>query len=353
MDQATIGFEADIQSVIEDREPAEARSRRLPNGSDCGVVSTHGKNGETQSGDATGQREEVWLLGLPLLERYLEFVENNAIDGANADRAALVNEWRAANDYYQELERVEAGIANQVQRSELDPAMVAMAEQLKSTSAYFQTFNSLPTTFAMVELDRLVVYQKHVSRTFIDTLKSRLTPAPDAQALFRFCLPTGKQQAPVEIRRVGPRRFVFRCESTDFRFHDPALLRPDQLTGYETSGPIAGTLGLAVGFGSNFLNVISVGKRLLLNNGYHRVCAMREMGITHAPCIVQSATRVDELGIIVKRDVAQQAEFYFESARPPLLKDYFDPGIRKVLPVRKRIRQIELRFEVENDLVVE
>src|SRR5258706_3007181 len=145
MDQATIGFEADIQAVIEDWEPAGAQSRRLPNSTDCGVVSTHGKDGETQSGDATGQREEVWLLGLPLLERYLGFVEDNAIDGANADRAALVNEWRAANDYYQELERVEAGVANHAQPHELDPALEAPAAQLKSTSAYFLTLSFLPT----------------------------------------------------------------------------------------------------------------------------------------------------------------------------------------------------------------
>jgi hypothetical protein len=69
--------------------------------------------------------------------------------------------------------------------------------------------------------------------------------------------------------------------------------------------------------------------------------------------VIQTATRGDELGITVKREVADQAEFYFESARPPLLKDYFDPRIRKVLPVRKRVRQIEVDFEIKDFLVPE
>jgi len=46
------------------------------------------------------------------------------------------------------------------------------------------------------------VYQKHVSRNFVDSLKTRIGPAPDAAALFRFCLPLGKPEAPVQIRRV-------------------------------------------------------------------------------------------------------------------------------------------------------
>jgi hypothetical protein len=91
----------------------------------------------------------------------------------------------------------------------------------------------------------------------------------------------------------------------------------------------------------------------MLNNGYHRVCALRALGIKHAPCIVQTATRVDELAIAVKRELAEQAEFYFESARPPLIKDFFDRKIRKVLPVEKSVRQIEVTFEVKDFLVPE
>ena len=320
---------------------------------DDGIPEQERPENHTSAGHSCTSYEEIWLLGQPPLSRYLEFVTDDVVDGASADRAALTGEWSAANDYYQELERSEAGLANQVEHAELDPTLDALAAQLKAHSRYRRGFDVLPTSISMIELDRLIVYQKHVSRNFIDVLKGRIGPSPDAAALFRFCLPLDPPDVPVQIRRVGSRRYVFRCASTDFRFHEPTLLRPDQTNGYESFGAIAGIVGLVVGFGSNLLNVIRVGKRLLLNNGYHRACAMRALGITHVPCIVQTATRADELGVAVKRDIVERAEFYFESARPPLLKDFFDNRIRKVLPVHKSVRQIEVNFEVKDFLVTE
>ncbi len=292
--------------------------------------------------------EEIWLLGQPSLAHYLKFVEDMVIGGSAMDRAALTNEWRTANDYYYELEEREAGIADQVECSDLDPALAPLTAEVMADSRYRCTFDSVPSRFGVVELDRLVVFQTHVTGDFINALKSSLGPAPDMESLFRFCLPLGSSHAPVQIRRVGSRRYVFSSESTDFRFHESVLLQPDQVSDYETFGPIAGVVGLVVGFGSNFLNVIRDDNRLLLHNGYHRACALRELGITHAPCIIQTVTRRDELDIIAKRDIAEDPAFYFKAARPPLLKDFLDPKIRKVLPVHKTSRMIEVNFEIRD-----
>src|SRR5882757_822384 len=68
--------------------------------------------------------QEVWLLGQPPLSRYLDFVRDTVVDSAAVDRSALIDEWRTANDYYQELERSEAGIANRGTHRELDPGLV-------------------------------------------------------------------------------------------------------------------------------------------------------------------------------------------------------------------------------------
>jgi hypothetical protein len=295
--------------------------------------------------------EEIWLLGQPLLRHYLNFVRDTVVGGAAADPAALTDEWRAANDYYHELETREAGIADQVECRDLDPALAPLAAEVSAHPHYRRTFDTLPTGFAMVELDRLIVSQKSVTGSFVRTVQERLGPAPDPATLFRFCLPIARSDAPAEIRRVGSRRFVFRSDSTDFRFHEAALLQASQLRDYESLGPIAGIVGLVIGFGSNFLNVIRVEKRLLLHNGYHRACALRALGISHAPCIVQTVTRRDELDIAAKAVVAEDPDFYFSTARPPLLKDFFDPKIRKKLQVHKQMRMIEVNFEVRDYLV--
>ncbi len=306
-----------------------------------------------QAGDNTedeerATREEIWLLGQPPLRRYLSFVEDLAVGGASADKAKLVDEWRTANDYYHELEEREAGIADQAEHRALDPSLAHLVDEVLADPRFTHTFDSLPTCFGMVELDKLVVYQPYVTRDFVEALKSRLGPTPDPVTLFRFCLPLGPPETPVRIRRMGSRRYVFSSESTDFRFHDPVLLRPEQVRDFNSFGPIAGIVGLVVGFGSNFLNVIRADHRLLLHNGYHRACALRALGITHAPCIIQTVTRRDELDLTAKREVVEDPGFYFRAARPPLLKDFFDPRIRKVLQTYKMMKTIEVNFEVRD-----
>jgi hypothetical protein len=292
--------------------------------------------------------EEVWLLGQPHLSEYLDFVKDMVVGGASASPAALADEWRNANDYYHELEQREIGIADQVECRELDPSLAPLVEEMKAHPSYRRVFNKLPTSFSMVELDRLVIFQKSVTDSFVKALKSRLGKAPAPAALFRFAMPLREPDAPVQIRRAGSRRYVFRSDSTDFRFHEPVLLRPQQIRDYDSFGPVAGIVGLVVGFGSNLLNAIRVGNRLILNNGYHRACALRELGITHAPCVIQTVTRADELDIAAKHSVAQDPDFYFKTARPPLLKDFFDPKIRKVLPIYKQVRVVEVNFEVRD-----
>lgn len=298
-------------------------------------------------------QEETWLLGQPSLWEYLEFVKDSVVGGADVDQRAATAEWREANSYYQRLEDSESGIADTAECHALSADLSSLADEVVAHSTYRKVYDTMPAEFGMVELDKLVLCQKSVTSTFVNALAKRLGENPAAEALFRFCLPLEKPNVTVQARAMGSKRFVFRADSTDFRFHQAALLRPDQLNDFASFGPVSGAVGLVVGFGSNFLNVIKVGNRLLLHNGYHRACALRSLGVTYAPCIIQAVATQDELEVTAKDTVTKNPDFYFKSVRPPLLKDYFDPAIRKVLPVHKHVRIVEVNFEVKEYLVPE
>ena len=64
-------------------------------------------------------------------------------------------------------------------------------------------------------------------------------------------------------------------------------------------------------------------------------------------------TRRDELAVVGPQRVVDAPAFYFKSARPPLLKDFFDPRIRKPLRVRRTRKVIEVSFEVREAHVAE
>ena len=301
---------------------------------------THGLSESTQ--------KEAWLLGQPPLRKFLDFVEETAIGGDRVKQSLLVDQWRIANDLYYELEKSEGGIAQTVDIRELDASLAMLAEDVRRDSRFRRAYEIVPTRFAMVELDKLVVSQQHVNLTHAESARAKLGSAPSVEDLFRACLPLGQSGPEVRMRKTGAKRYVMWSPSSDIRFHEAASLTAGQISDYESFGPIGAVLGLVVGFGSNFLNAIESDNRLVLNNGHHRAYALRDLGLTHAPCLIQTVTRVDELGVAASGDICDMASFYFKSPRPPLLKDFFDPRLRMVLTIPKLVRMIELSFEVRD-----
>jgi hypothetical protein len=296
---------------------------------------------------------EAWLLGQAPLRKYLDFVDDMGAPGMAPPRPDLVREWNAAAQHYEALAEREANIADHPVCPELDPALTPLIERTLASPRYTRTFDSLPSCIRMVDLAHLVVCQNHVTQTFVDAVRLRLEPAPDPLALFQCCLPLEDGAGPVDIREAGSRRYVFRSASTDFRFHEPVLLREDQMNGYRPDGAVAAALGLVVGFSCNFLNAVcdDDSGRVLLQNGYHRACALLALGVRYAPCVVQTVASRDELDLVAKSVVSNDPGYFFNAPRPPLLKDFLDPRLCKQVPVKKMMRVIELSYEVRDYFV--
>ncbi len=293
--------------------------------------------------------ETLYLIGRPPLKQFLRFVRNHAVSPPS--QGSLTDTWEAARRVIGRLEREEAGLADDPPigklGSEYEPLLI---EFLKDPLVHYG-FNTVPTEVAIVELDRMVVYQEHIDVTFARQLEQKLGPAPSQAELFRTCLPYDHPQPPVQWSRAHRDKFVFMSPSNDLRFLGPMPLQGSHIKDYPPPGNLVGVVGIAVGFGSNFLNAVYAEKRLILNNGSHRAFALRRMGVTHVPCIVQHVASRDELDVVASSDVRSDPDLYLKHPRPPMLKDYFNPQLRVVLPVHRRLRQVTVRFEVEENFV--
>lgn len=296
--------------------------------------------------------EMLYLLGQPHLGDFLDFVKENVVGGTRMCPRLLTDEWRAANEIYYQLEETEAGIADSAERLPLDPALAPLADELRADSFFRNTFDALPMAIELVELDKLIVSQVHIASSFSAQRARLLGRAPSAEALFRYCLPVARDLPPVRIERADG-KYVFSSESTDLRAHEPMLIRPQTSGLPDGTGPIAGMIGLPVGFGSNFLTAIRSDNRLVLHNGYHRAHSLRSLGITHAPCLVETVTRKDELRVAATEKVSADPEFYFRAKRPPILRDYFDPRLAKGFKLRPRRTVVEVEFTLRKTCYVE
>ena len=294
------------------------------------------------------QGEMLHLLGRPPLRQFLKFVRTHAV--TSPGEAELTDAWQGAQKVIQDLESEEDTTRDPpIQRLELvdEPLLADLVQDPLVRGG----FNTVPTEVALIELDRLVVYQEHIDITFAADLERRLGRFPSREALFRTCLPYDHPLPPVKWGRAASGKYVFMSPSNDLRFLGPMPLDPNQIKDYPPPGALAGVVGIGVGFGSNFLNAIYAERRLILNNGSHRAYALRRMGITHVPCIVQHVATRAELDAVASASIRHDPELYLTHKRPPMFRDYFDPRLHMVVAVHRRLRQVTVKFEVEEDFV--
>jgi hypothetical protein len=291
--------------------------------------------------------EHVFLLGRPPLSEFLNYVRLYALGGQTANQGDLVREWGAANRHVLDLEVSQAAIANDVPLPDVPATLSQFAAQLQADPVFVSAYQVLPTRIAYVELDRLIVYQKQIDLSYVSSIQARLGTTPTQEDVFRCCLPVRPTLEPVQMMQTAGNSFTFVSASNDFRFLGAPILQPSQIVGQPLGGHLIGALALLVGYGANHLVVARAEGRAILGNGSHRAYALRDLGITHVPCVVQEVGNREELELLGYGDLAPNAAKYLTAPRPPMLRDYFDANLRKLLPVVRKRRQVKLSIAVE------
>jgi hypothetical protein len=297
----------------------------------------------------TEPNPHVLLVGHPPVTEFLGYVTTQTVDGRTRDESALMDAWRRANDHLLALAEAEAGYADGLEFGDMPEELAPLAARVLADPVTRRDYALAPVSIEWIELDRLVVQQKHINLAFADALLAEIGESPSATRIFEFALPSdNRRDPPVQVGRIGEAAWIFKSVSNDFRILDAELLDPDQVTGYDSSGVPAVIVALSLGYGSNYLSALSVGGRLVLQNGSHRAYALRAAGQTHAPCLVQHISRHEELRAIVGdgHPLTTPGENLLTTGRPPLFKDYFDEQLRMIVNVPASLRQIQVGFNL-------
>lgn len=293
----------------------------------------------------TATEQVVFLVGRPPMAEFLGFVQTKSLPGAPIEPSTLAQRWRAAYAHIKGLEKTDGYIPRPT--GALPTELATLADRVLATPMVQRTFALLPTEFGIVELDNLIVHQKHINLDYVAALDRLLGASSSAADIFGFAIPWNRQyDVPVHVARTAQNAWTFSSPSSDFRQLQPHLVAAEELPDLPLDGVPSAAIVLPVGYGSNFLTAINVDGRLILNNGSHRAYALRDAGHTHAPCLIQSAG-ADELEATGAHDVIQRPDAYLQADRPPLLKDYFDPELRMIVDAPRTVRQIQVGFGYE------
>jgi hypothetical protein len=292
----------------------------------------------------------VLLVGHPPVTEFLGLVSAETLESHGGEDGALMNAWRRGNDHVRALTETEAGYADGIELGGVPEELAPLVERALADPVMRRDYALAPVSVAWIELDRLVVQQTHINLAYAEELRAELGEAPSPARVFEFALPYAKRRdPPVEVERIGEAAWVFTSPSNDFRILDAELLEPEQVTGFDGVGVPSTIVALSVGYGSNYVSALSIGTRLVLNNGSHRAYALRAAGHTHAPCLVQHVSNNEELRAIVGDDhsLMTKEDNVLTAARPPLFKDYFDEKLRMIVNAPSMIRQVQVGFNLD------
>ena len=68
-------------------------------------------------------------------------------------------------------------------------------------------------------------------------------------------------------------------------------------------------------------------------------------------CVIQHLSTRDELDVLAASAIRRHPDFFLKGPRPSMLKDYFNPKLHKVVPVHRQLKQITIKFQIDEAYV--
>jgi len=165
---------------------------------------------------------------------------------------------------------------------------------------------------------------------------------PTLDELLDICVSPKREMEPIQHLEVAPNTHVFSSPNSDVRFLGAFVkqLAHEDLEHAVFGGLPAAAVIAFVGYGGAPINVFICGNRVVLNNGFHRVFALRSMGVAEIPVVIQ---QVSNPQLEFPPQVAGlPREYLLGVSRPVVMKDFFEEGFAITLRVRERLRAVTL-----------
>ena len=307
------------------------------------------------SADPVAPCRTLHLLGFEGLARYVEQVQRYAVPGdAACSDEALIGEWRAAQARLADLTATQPGPAAEAAPAVPLPAWLdARLQAVLARPEVQASFSQVPVAPAWVEIDSLVAYQREIDLDKADAIAASLGPDPDLGRCFDLAFGVGEPASPADWRLLRQKHsaWEFGSDSHDFRYLGARLFDPALLPDLAVDGRAVAAVALLLGYSANLVSVLRLGSRWVLHNGYHRVYALRRLGITRVPCLVEVLASTDELALVAAAEISEQVALYFHAPRPPCFRDFFDPALMRVHARPRLRRQVRLAVSVDSPLI--
>jgi hypothetical protein len=291
--------------------------------------------------------EQQYLYAFASQGEILHYVRTQATDSDRERLPEIMDEWEKVQSRVTEVLAREAGLAETVSVAPVPEEHVGIVDTYISDPLFRKTFSGLPIRVGVVEVDKLVAGQRMVNLGYVERLTGQYGSSPTFEDLLRICVSPHRDMEAIQHLEVAPNTHVFSSPNSDIRFLGAFVKRhltSEDLELAEAGGLPAAAIVAFVGYGGASVNVFAAsvpsGRRLVLNNGFHRVYALRRLGVTHIPVVIQEVRNAQ---LEFPPQVAQlPREYLLGAPRPSLMKDLFEQEFTVTLRVLDRIKIVSM-----------
>jgi hypothetical protein len=283
---------------------------------------------------------QLCLLGCLSKPELTSFLAFSSI--AEEEKRRIEARWDAAATAFSELanrddEKPESIIAQPI----ADEAVREVVASLKQATWFQKTFNNRRIQFEEVEIDNIIACQRFVDLDFADGALSN--PPMTGASLGKFCLDLGEDVPNVAVARSDLNKYTFASD------HPGLKCLGVQESAFDLGNVVLHPGGLPVrvvqillGYSASTINVFKVGSRRILQNGFHRLYALRRAGVRRAPVVTLEVTEPEiEMPEVI---IEMPRTFLIHARRPALMKDFFNPLLTTEIEQRRSIRFIDIEW---------
>jgi len=289
-------------------------------------------------------QKQLLLFGWLPRASVVNYLKTQCIGEETAREAEILKQWELASTAFNTKtpRRFET-----ISVSPIQPQYAPKLKAIREDNRFSNTYGQLATDFEVVEIDKLIACQAAVTLDYTQKLTKSFPEDLDSNALIDICLSLDKTVPEVSDIRPNEQTIIYSSENTDFRFLG-AIQKPLNEIALDTSStggiPTRG-LVLLFGYGGSPISVLRVGYRNFLNNGFHRVYALRKAGVTHVPAVIQTVHNPALEFPAVYQNIPK--DYLLTAERLPMMEDYFDSRVHIELKVKARRRGIKVIWVAE------
>ncbi|TND08343.1 MAG: hypothetical protein FD123_2374 [Bacteroidetes bacterium] len=271
----------------------------------------------------------------------IQFLGQQGSDEEVANIGKLLATWDSLQDRVKRILQEEENLPETILSREIPVQYNSMVEKYLNDNSIRKTFPD-GVECAMVEIDKIISLQRTMDEDYTNLLQERWAGNLGFENILEICLSAKNDKSELKHLVYSPDHHVFSSPNSDLRYLGSYFKKiEDNDLEYSGGGvPVAAIISF-VGYGVQPVSVYKVGKRFILNNGFHRVYALRSLGIKEIPVLVK---KVHNSKINFPNNfLGFPKEYILDSPRPTLMKDFFEPGFVVPIHCKKRVKIIEVR----------